>query len=97
MPRRRLAIGIVSGVVVASACVPVSAQIFKCPSGAGYILQQAPCPGLGQSGGRLLFLPNGRPAPVAVPVAASGSEVPKQGRVLGRTPRPGSEVASAPN
>ena len=86
-----------AGLALVLASPPGRAQIFKCPNGDGYILQQAPCMGLGESGGRLLVLPDGRRAPVAPPVPASGSEVPKHGRVLGRTPRPGSEVASAPN
>ena len=98
MRRRRLAIEI-SGVVVALACLPVRAQIYKCPDGAGFTLQQAPCPGLGQSGGRLLVLPNGRLAPVAIATSASASasSVPKLGRVLGRTPLPSAEVARGPN
>ena len=98
MRRRRLAIEI-SGVVIALACLPVRAQIYKCPDGAGFALQQAPCAGLGQSGGRLLVLPNGRLAPVAVATSASASAsgVPKLGRVLGRTPLPSSEVARGPN
>ena len=98
MRRRRLAIEI-SGVVVALACLPVRAQIYKCPDGAGFTLQQAPCAGLGQSGGRLLVLPNGRLAPVAMTTSASASAsgVPKLGRVLGRTPLPSAEVARGPN
>jgi hypothetical protein len=99
MRRRRLAIEIISGVVVALACFPVCAQIYKCPDGDGFALQQAPCAGLGQSGGRLLVLPNGRLAPVAMATSASASAsgVPKLGRVLGRTPLPSSEVARKPN
>jgi len=98
MRRRRLAIEI-SGAVIALACLPVRAQIYKCPDGAGFTLQQAPCAGLGQSGGRLLVLPNGRLAPVAIATSASASAsgVPKLGRVLGRTPLPSSEVARGPN
>jgi hypothetical protein len=44
-------------------------------------------------------LPNGQTAPVAVAISASGSasDVPKLGRVLGRTPLPSSEVAGKPN
>ena len=96
--RRTLAAGIL-GFVVALACHPVRAQIFRCSDGSGVVLQQAPCPGLGQSGGRMLVLPNGQRAPVAAAGSASGaaSGVPKLGRVLGRTPRPSSEVASKPN
>ena len=103
MRRRRLA-AIVSGFIVASAWFPVCAQIYKCPDGTGFSLQQSPCAGLGQSGGRLLVLPNGGLAPVAVATApapasasASASGVPKVGRVLGRTPLPSSEVARKPN
>jgi len=98
MRRRRLAIEI-SGAVIALACLPVRAQIYKCPDGAGFTLQQAPCAGLGESGGRLLVLPNGRLAPVAIATSASASasSVPKLGRVLGRTPLPSSEVARGPN
>ena len=98
MRRRRLASAI-SGGVVALACVPVSAQIYRCPGGNGVVLQQSPCAGLGQSGGRLLVLPNGRLAPVAVvhSASASASDVPKVGRVLGRTPLPSSEFARKPN
>ena len=83
---------------VASACFPVCAQIYKCPDGNGFSLQQTPCAGLGQSGGRLLVLPNGRRAPVAVATSASASasDVPKLGRVLGRTPLPSSEMAAKP-
>lgn len=98
MRRRRLA-AIVSGFIIASAWFPVCAQIYKCPDGTGFSLQQSPCAGLGQSGGRLLVLPNGRLAPVAVATSASASAsgVPKVGRVLGRTPLPSSEVARQPN
>ena len=102
MRRRRLA-AIASAFIVASACFPVCAQIYKCPVGSGYSLQQSPCAGLGQSGGRLLVLPNGQTAPVAAAISASGSasgsasDVPKLGRVLGRTPLPSSDVALKPN
>ena len=98
MRRRGLAIGIISGVVVASASFPASAQIYKCPDGNGFSLQQSPCAGLGQSGGRLLVLPNGRLAPVALATSASASasSVPRLGRVLGRTPLPSSDVAARP-
>ena len=79
MRRRMLAAKVSGVVVVALACFPVCAQIYKCPEGNGFSLQQSPCAGLGQSGGRLLVLPNGRrrrwrwrPAP-----AASASDVPK--------------------
>ena len=93
--RRRLLAAQVSGLVVALACFPVCAQIYKCPNGDGFALQQSPCAGLGQSGGRLLVLPDGRPAPTAVAVGAS--DVPRNGRVLGRTPRPSSDVARKAN
>ena len=98
MRRARLA-AIASGFIGASASFPVCAQIYKCPDGAGYSLQQAPCAGLGQGGGRLLILPNGGKAPVAVARPASGStgDAPRIGRVLGRTPVASSEVASKPN
>jgi len=98
MRRRRLA-AIASAFIVASACFPVCAQIYKCPDGAGFSLQQAPCAGLGQSGGRLVVLPNGALAPVAVAssASASASGVPKVGRVLGRTPLPSSDVVRKPN
>ena len=97
--RRRMLAPRVAGLVVALACFPVGAQIYKCPEGGGFTLQQSPCAGLGQSGGRLLVLPNGRLAPVAVAMSASGSasDVPKLGRVLGRTPLPSSDVALKPN
>ena len=84
--RRRLLMARASGFVVSVACVPVGAQIFKCPVGDGFAFQQAPCPGLGSSGGRLMVFANGRPAPVSTESGAS--DVPKMGRVLGRTPRP---------
>ena len=90
--RRRLLAAQVSGFVVAMACFPVCAQIYKCPNGNGFSLQQAPCAGLGESGGRLLVMPDGRSAPRAV--AASASEPPKNGRVLGRTPRPADDLAA---
>ena len=93
--RGRLLAAQVFGFVVAMACIPVCAQIYKCPNGDGIVLQQSPCAGLGESGGRLLVLPNGRLAPVAV--AAGASEVPKNGRVLGRTPRPSADVARKAN
>jgi hypothetical protein len=97
--RRRGLAAIASGFIVASACCPVRAQIYKCPDGAGYSLQQAPCAGLGQSGGRLVVLPNGGLAPVAVMTSASASAsgVPRVGRVLGRTPLPAAEVVRKPN
>ena len=87
--RRRSLAAIGSGFVFASACLSAHAQIYKCPDGHGtYSLQQAPCAGLGESGGRLLVLPNGGRAPVAVAASASASAsaVPRIGRVLGRTP-----------
>ena len=98
MHRRRLA-AVASGFIVASAASPVWAQIYKCPDGSGYSLQQAPCAGLGQSGGRMLVLPNGALAPVAVAAGASAgaSGVPRVGRVLGRTPLPSSDVVRKPN
>ena len=99
MRRRMLAPKVAGIVVVAWTCFPVFAQIYKCPDGNGsFALQQSPCPGLGQSGGRLLVLPNGRTAPVAVATSASGSasDVPRFGRVLGRTPVPASGVAAKP-
>jgi hypothetical protein len=99
--RRRLLAAQASVFVAALASFPLCAQIYKCPDGNGFALQQAPCAGLGQSGGRLLVLPNGRLAPVAVPTSASASgsagDTPKLGRVLGRTPLPSSEVARKPN
>jgi len=98
--RRRMVAAKVSGVVVvALASFSVCAQIYKCPEGNGFSLQQSPCAGLGQSGGRLLVLPNGRQGPVAVATSASASasDVPKVGRVLGRTPLPSSDVARSPN
>ena len=99
MRRRILAARVSAFVIVALASLPVGAQIYKCPVGSGYSLQQSPCAGLGQSGGRLLVLPNGQTAPVAAAISASGSasDVPKLGRVLGRTPLPSSEVAGKPN
>jgi hypothetical protein len=84
--RRRLLMARVSGFVVAAACFPALAQIFKCPVADGFAFQQAPCPGLGASGGRLLVFANGKAAPAAAPAAASSE--PKNGRVLGRTPLP---------
>jgi hypothetical protein len=93
--RRRLLAAQVFGFAVAVASFPVCAQIYKCPNGDGFSLQQSPCAGLGQGGGRLLVLPDGRLAPIAV--AASASEVPRIGRVLGRTPRPASDVAANAN
>ena len=83
--RRRLLMAKVSGFAVAVACFPAMGQIFKCPVGEGFAFQQAPCAGLGDGGGRLLVYPNGRPAAAA---AASASDVPRNGRVLGRTPLP---------
>ena len=99
MRRRMLAARVSAVVIVALACLPVCAQIYKCPVGSGYSLQQSPCAGLGQSGGRLLVLPNGQTAPVtaAISASSSASDVPKLGRVLGRTPLPSSEVAGKPN
>lgn len=98
MRRRRLAATVSGALVVALAGFPVCAQIYKCPDGDGLSLQQSPCAGLGQSGGRLLVLPNGRLAPVtfATRTSESASAVPKLGRVLGRTPLPSSEVAAKP-
>ena len=90
--RRRLLAAQISGFVVAMAWFPVCAQIYKCPNGNGFSLQQAPCAGLGESGGRLLVMPDGRLAPRAV--AASASEPPKNGRVLGRTARPSDDLAA---
>ena len=97
--RRRMLAHRVAGLVVALACLPVCAQIYKCPEGNGFTLQQSPCAGLGQSGGRLLVLPNGNRGPVAVVMSASGSasDVPKLGRVLGRTPLPSSDMAAKAN
>jgi hypothetical protein len=92
--RRRLLAAQVSGFVAAMACLPVCAQIYKCPNGNGFSLQQAPCAGLGDSGGRLLVMPDGRSAPKVVAASASASDVPKLGRVLGRTPRPSADVAA---
>lgn len=83
--RRRLHMAQASGLVLAMACSPAWSQIFRCPNGDGFSFQQAPCPGLGASGGQLLVLPNGRRAPVAPPSAPAGS---RTGRVLGRTPLP---------
>jgi len=91
--RRRLLAAKVSGFVVAVACFPVCAQIYRCPNGDSFSLQQAPCPGLGQSGGRLLVLPNGRAAPTEV----AASAVPKSGRVLGRSPLPSAGLARKAN
>ena len=88
--RRRLLMARDSGFVVAVACFPTLAQVFKCSAGAGFAFQQAPCPSLGESGGRLLMFANGRPAPSAAP--ASASDVPKNGRVLGRTPLPATSL-----
>ncbi len=88
--RRRLLMARGSGFVVAVACFPALAQIFKCPVGDGFAFQQAPCPGLGESGGRLLVFANGKAAPAAAP--ASASDVPKTGRVLGRTPLPATSL-----
>jgi hypothetical protein len=82
--QRRLLMAKASGVLVAVACFPAGAQIFKCPVGDGFAFQQAPCSGLGAGGGRLMVFANGRP----VPAEASASAVPKMGRVLGRTPWP---------
>jgi hypothetical protein len=97
--RRRKFAAAISGVVIALACGSAFAQIFKCREGDAWVLQQAPCPGLGQTGGRMIVLPNGRPAPIAPPNGASGaaSDVPRLGRVLGRTPRPSSELAAKAN
>jgi hypothetical protein len=101
--RRRMLAPQVAAVVVALAWLPAWAQIYKCPDGSGFSLQQSPCAGLGQSGGRLLVLPNGRLAPVAVATSAKASasgtsgEPPKPGRVLGRTPLPSAVVAAKPN
>lgn len=119
--RRTGLMAVAVGLGVASACFPVRAQIYKCPDGERFSFQQSPCPGLGDSGGRLLVLPNGRPGPLPVPArsptavpvalakgpAASASanvaanpdagDLPKQGRVLGRTPLPSSVVARKAN
>ena len=97
--RRRLLAAQASVFVAALASFPLCAQIYKCPDGDGFSLQQSPCAGLGQSGGRLLVLPNGRLAPVAMATSASASasDVPRLGRVLGRTPLPSSDVARKPN
>jgi len=45
-------------------CTSASAQVFRCPSAGGLVYQQGPCPGLGAGGGRLLFLDDGRLAPL---------------------------------
>lgn len=92
--RRRLLVARGSGLIVAVACFPATAQIFKCPVGDGFAFQQAPCHGLGESGGRLLVFANGKAAPVAVP--ASASDVPRNGRVLGRTPLPTTSLDRPP-
>ena len=84
--RRRLLMAKASGFVVAVGCSPVWAQIFKCPDGDRLVLQQSPCPGLAAGGGRLLTYANGRPAPN--PPGTGASEVPKTGRVLGRSRLP---------
>jgi len=99
MRRRSFAAATTTGVVIALACGSAFAQIFKCRDGDAWVLQQAPCPGLGQGGGRMLVLPNGQLAPVAPANGASGaaSDVPKLGRVLGRTPRPSSDLVAKPN
>ncbi len=89
--RRRVLMAKVSGFAAAVACFPVAGQIFKCPVGEGFAFQQSPCAGLGESGGRLLVYPNGRPVAAA---PASARDVPKNGRVLGRTPLP-SQIAAA--
>lgn len=98
--RRRLLAAQASVFVAALASFPLCAQIYKCPDGDGFSLQQSPCAGLGQSGGRLLVLPNGRLAPAAGPTtvsaSASAGNAPKLGRVLGRTPLPSPEVVRKP-
>lgn len=78
------------GLAAVVACAPASAQIFKCPSGGGYVFQQAPCPGLGASGGTLLVLANGAKAPRPMtPHAATGaSDAVGEHRVLGRSALP---------
>ena len=80
-------------VAAATASFPAAAQIYKCPINGSISLQQSPCPGLGQSGGELVVLPNGRKAPgaAAVPLTA----VPREGRVIGRTPLPVPSVLRA--
>jgi hypothetical protein len=57
------------------------AQIFKCPVNGVAVYQQAPCAGLGASGGRLMFRENGQ----SVPLARSSPEREPPPRVLGRT------------
>ena len=84
--RRRLLMAKASGFVVAVGCSSAWAQIFKCPDGGSFVLQQSPCPGLGAGGGRLVTFANGRPAPT--PPGTGAIEAPKSGRVLGRSRLP---------
>ena len=71
------------------------AQIFKCPVNGVAVYQQAPCAGLGASGGRLMFRENGQSVPLARPSPEREGLPP---RVLGKTrlPTPKSAGVKSP-
>jgi|BarGraIncu00222A_1022003.scaffolds.fasta_scaffold72113_2 hypothetical protein len=86
--RRRSLLKRSCGLAVLFATSSSSAQIFKCPINGVQVFQQAPCPGLGASGGRLLILANGRRAPPPTPEPESLPPPRVLGKTRLRTPTP---------
>jgi hypothetical protein len=88
--RRRFLAAWACGLAALLDASSTSAQIFKCPGNGGVVLQQTPCPGLGESGGSLMVRANGER--VSAAPAPSG---PPPAHVLGKTrlptPKPGNK------
>jgi hypothetical protein len=91
MRRRSLRAGAV-GLVAAFVSTSTPAQIFKCPVNGVQVYQQAPCAGLGDSGGRLIIRQNGQS--VAAPPTPAERAAPV--RVLGKSRLPTPTAGNKP-
>jgi hypothetical protein len=91
MRRRWLPAGAV-GLLAALVSTSTPGQIFKCPVNGVQVYQQAPCAGLGDSGGRLMIRQNGQA--VAAPPAPPERAAPI--RVLGKTRLPTPTAGNKP-
>jgi hypothetical protein len=79
--RRRSHVAVVCGLIALFVSSSTWAQVFRCPVNGVQVFQQAPCAGLGESGGRLVVRQNGQ---LVAPPPQEAEHAPPP-RVLGKT------------
>jgi hypothetical protein len=89
--RRRSLVAVACGLVALFVSPSTRAQIFRCPVNGVQVFQQAPCAGLGDSGGRLVVRQNGQAVAAPPPEAERAAPSRVLGKTRLRTPTPGNK------